>query len=58
VDPVPDPLVIRKSGSVGNRTRDLSIGRQELHHRGGLKSLPLSAIRMITQSEVGLVLTS
>jgi hypothetical protein len=23
VDPVPDPLLLRKSGSAGNRTRDL-----------------------------------
>ena len=23
MDPVPDPLLLRKSGSVGNRTRDL-----------------------------------
>jgi len=25
VDPVPDPLLLRKSGSAGNRTRDLCI---------------------------------
>jgi hypothetical protein len=38
VDPVPDPLLLRKSGSDGNRTRDLCICSQELwplDHRGG-----------------------
>jgi hypothetical protein len=38
VDPVPDPLLLRKSGSVGNRTRDLWFCSQELlplDHRGG-----------------------
>ena len=38
VDPVPDPLLLRKSGSVGNRTRDLCICSQKLwplDHRGG-----------------------
>ena len=41
MDPVPDPLLLRKSGSVGNRTRDLSICSQKLwplDHRGGLCS--------------------
>ena len=39
VDPVPDPLLLRKSGSAGNRTRDLYICSQKLwplDHRGGL----------------------
>jgi hypothetical protein len=38
VDPVPDPLHPRKSGSPGNRTRDLYICSQKLwplDHRGG-----------------------
>jgi hypothetical protein len=38
VDPVPDPLLHRKSGSAGNRTRDLWICSRELwplDHRGG-----------------------
>jgi hypothetical protein len=38
VDPAPDPLLLRKSGSVGNRNRDLWICSQELwplDHRGG-----------------------
>ena len=38
VDPVPDPLLLRKSGSAGNRTRDLCICSQKLwplDHRGG-----------------------
>jgi hypothetical protein len=41
VDPVPDPLLLRKSGSDGNRTWDLWICSQELwplDHRGGLLS--------------------
>jgi len=40
VDPVPDPLLLRKSGSAGDRTRDLCICSQKLwplDHRGGLK---------------------
>jgi hypothetical protein len=40
VDPVPDPLFLRKSGSAGNRNRDLWISGQELwplNHRGGRK---------------------
>jgi hypothetical protein len=43
VNPVPDPLLLRKSGSAGNSTRDLWICSQELRppdHRGGpLKTL-------------------
>jgi len=38
VDPVPDPLLLRKSGSAGDRTRDLCICSQKLwplDHRGG-----------------------
>jgi hypothetical protein len=37
VDPIPDPILLRKSGSAGNRTRDLWICSQELwplDHRG------------------------
>jgi hypothetical protein len=40
VDPVPDSLLLRKSGSAGNRSRDLRICSQELSpldHRGGPK---------------------
>jgi hypothetical protein len=39
VNPVPDPLPLRKSGSAGNLIRDLRIYSQEfwpLDHRGGL----------------------
>jgi hypothetical protein len=42
VDPVPDPLLLRKSGSSRNRTRDLWICSQELwqlDYRGGRKQL-------------------
>jgi hypothetical protein len=38
VDPVPDPQLVRKSGSAGNQTRDLWIFSQELcplDHRYG-----------------------
>jgi hypothetical protein len=38
VNPVPDPLLFRKSDSAGNRTRDLWDSSQELwslDHRGG-----------------------
>jgi hypothetical protein len=31
VDPVPDPLLLRKSGSAGNRTQDLWICSQKLY---------------------------
>jgi hypothetical protein len=37
VDPVPDPLLLRKSCNTGNRTRDLWVSSQELwpqDHRG------------------------
>jgi hypothetical protein len=37
-DPVPDPLLLIKSGSAGNRTRDLWVSSQKLlllDHRGG-----------------------
>jgi hypothetical protein len=39
VDPVPDPLLLRKSCSAGNQTRDLRVSRQvlwSLDNRGGL----------------------
>jgi hypothetical protein len=39
VDHVPDPLVLRKSASSGNRTRNFSVCNQEvwtLDHRGGI----------------------
>jgi hypothetical protein len=39
VDPVPDPLLVRKSGSAGNQSRVLWVRSQELwplDHRGGL----------------------
>jgi hypothetical protein len=41
VDPVTDPLLLRKSGSAGNRTWDLWICSQKLwplDHRGGRES--------------------
>jgi hypothetical protein len=44
VDPVSYPLLLRKSGSAGNRTRDLWICGQELlplDHRGGHRIIPV-----------------
>jgi hypothetical protein len=41
VDPVPDPLLFRKSGSAGNRKRDLWVSSQKLwllDHRGGQRT--------------------
>jgi len=51
VDPVPDPLLLRKSGSAGDRTRDLCICSQKLwplDHRGGLKSTKGAEICVLT----------
>jgi hypothetical protein len=52
VDPVPDPLLLRKFGSAGNRTRDIWISSQELwplDHRGGplyiVTSQPIVGLR-------------
>ena len=42
MDPVPDPLLLRKSGSAGDRTPDLCICSQELwplDHRGGREAV-------------------
>jgi hypothetical protein len=47
VDPVPELLLLRKSGSVGNRTRNLWVWSQEdwpLDHRGGQLSVHTSVI--------------
>jgi hypothetical protein len=52
VDPIPDPLLLTKLGSAGNRTRDLWIISQKLwklYHRGipvtGIGLLLLTALR-------------
>jgi hypothetical protein len=50
VDPVPDPLLLRKSGSAGNRTRDLWICSQEhwpIGYRGGPWKHRLSEYEML-----------
>jgi hypothetical protein len=50
VELVPDPLLLRKSGSAGNRTRDLYICSQELwslDHRGGQS--PLNSPKLSSQ---------
>ena len=47
MDPVPDPLLLRKSGSAGDRTRDLCICSQKLwplDHRGGQMDALISQI--------------
>jgi hypothetical protein len=47
VDPVPDPLLLRKSGSAGNRTRDLRICSQKLwplDHRGRLYTIQATIV--------------
>jgi hypothetical protein len=36
VDPVPESLLLRKSGSAGNRTRTSGCDQEPLDHRGGL----------------------
>jgi hypothetical protein len=55
VDPVADPLLLRKSGNAGNRIRNLWVCSQEvwpLDHRGGqsgsqrLKTLPTTAAEL------------
>jgi len=54
VNPVPDPLLLRKSGSAGNRTRDLCICSQKLwplDHRGG----PNGSLVTFFQSDVKLL---
>ena len=48
VHSVPDPLPLRKSGSAGNRTRDLCICSQKpwpLDHRGG-QNVPCGGIKI------------
>ena len=50
MDPVPDPLLLKKSGSAGNRTRDLCICSQKLwplDHRGG----PTTYVFAITSND-------
>jgi hypothetical protein len=52
VDPVPDPLPLRKSGSAGNRIQDLWICRQKLwplDHRGGLYVMVSKLIHNLTR---------
>jgi hypothetical protein len=51
VDPVPDPLLLRNSGSTGNRAWDLWICSQELwplDHRGGTRTWTLYKILIWT----------
>jgi hypothetical protein len=44
VDPVPDPLLLRKSGSAGNRTRDPQICSQELFREQKMETSYLSKL--------------
>jgi hypothetical protein len=53
LDRLPDPLLLRKSGSTENRTRDLWICSQELWplgHRGG-RTYMLSIINVLTSKK-------
>jgi hypothetical protein len=56
VDPIPDPLLLRKSGSAGNRTRDLWICSQELwplDHRGGhTHTIPCIKYQSVYQNSI------
>ena len=56
MDPVPDPLLLRKSGSAGNRTRDLCICSQKLwplDHGGGYNTYWTEFIwRYVCKTEV------
>jgi hypothetical protein len=54
VDPVPDPLVLRKSGSAGNWSRHLWVISQELwplNHRGGPGNIVVIIIIIITSRD-------
>ena len=54
MDPVPDPLLLRKSGSAGDRTRDLCICSQNTYLKFALVGermlLPLCCVRSIAES--------
>jgi hypothetical protein len=60
VDPVPDPLLLKKSGRVGNRTRDFWICSHKLwplDHRGGQEIEVLAKTsgymdRLATETEI------
>jgi hypothetical protein len=55
-DPVPDPLFLRKSGSAGNRTRNLWICSEKLwplDHRGGQKKIPSRQLSGLQTPEGG-----
>jgi len=57
VHPVPDPLPLRKSGSAGNRTRDLCICSQKLwplDQRGGLvQPVPYFNVSVLNYIQLG-----
>jgi hypothetical protein len=55
VDPVPDPLLLRKSDSARNRTPDLWICSQKLwalDHRGGLRKQYLHTLCIVKKSQL------
>jgi hypothetical protein len=59
VDPVPDPLFLRKSGSAGNRPRELWICSQELwplDHRGG-RNLSYAKSKHLVRFQVFMTVT-
>jgi hypothetical protein len=50
VDPVPDPLILRKSGSTGNRTRTSGLAARNSwppDHRGGRKETTHKNLQML-----------
>jgi hypothetical protein len=47
VDPVPDPLLLRKSGSAGNRTRTLDLKAGTLTTRPQKRSIIIAIIIII-----------
>jgi hypothetical protein len=56
VDPVPEPLLLRKCGRAGNRTRDLWICSQklsQLDHRGG-PNIEISNLNRYSNFYIGL----
>jgi hypothetical protein len=52
VKPVPDPLLLRKSGSTGNRTWDLWVCKQELWPLDHRSSLPLKHRPLYYQDDI------
>jgi hypothetical protein len=52
VEPVSDPLLLRKSGSAGNRTRDLGLAARNSDHQ------TTEAVHRIQQSDIIIITIS